>query len=105
LFALDQLDISEIGRLKDYHVFPIPHSLPICVGAVQHRGKVIPVLSGAQLFQPSQVASSTISQTEQLIFFNTAVGPMAFTVDSISQDPLVLSEFGEWTFIQLSDYF
>lgn len=105
LFAINRLTITEIGRLKDFTLFPLPLSHTKCLGAIHHHGKIAIVLAGDHYLNLPVDANATADySTSRLIFFNTPSGEIALTADLVSNDSSMLSESEQWEFIALADY-
>lgn len=105
LYALESTEVLEIGRYKDYTIYPIPQATPHCSGMLQHHGRIVPVVDTQTLLKSdNQTLLREPDNLSRLIFVNSRLGDLALIVDGISQDPSALATFGEWQFIQLSDF-
>jgi len=78
-FAVDILKVQEIDNMKE--ITRIPNSPPYLAGAINLRGKVIPVLSMSTKFG---LADKTANEQDKIVIMDIRGIVMGIIVDSVS---------------------
>jgi purine-binding chemotaxis protein CheW len=86
-FALPSGAIQEVLRAKDYAIYTLPKAPEYCIGLINLRGEIIPIVDLYSFFRSTK---SLQKNKGNLLVAHTTHGILGFRVDTVNQHKTIL---------------